>query len=172
MSKNLYCKTLALGIIVLFIGVGIHPAFAVDTNQSMVNKASEEECWECREVNDRQLVILEKQIKRIEVYTKLMLVLSRYNPEINEEIDELSNVISTLKEELADEPFPIICDILWMILNSINITINFLYSLLEKYLDAISQFIFFWMAFTFVLIEKSFLLLAYQFQCSWLNPFP
>ncbi len=49
MKSKLNCKILAIGIIVLFIGVGIHPAFAVDTRQSMVNKANEKDCG-CNEL--------------------------------------------------------------------------------------------------------------------------
>ena len=45
MSKNLYCKILAVGIIVLFIGAGIHPSFAVDTKTSIIS-----EDWKEKEV--------------------------------------------------------------------------------------------------------------------------
>jgi hypothetical protein len=95
MKSKLYCKILAIGIIILFIGVGIHPAFAVDTKQSMTIKASEEDCG-CNEVDDRQLVVLEKQLTRMEVYSKLLLVLSRFNPELKEISEELVDGISTL----------------------------------------------------------------------------
>ena len=108
MTRNHTRGILALGIICLFIGVGIHPAFAVDTKTSMVNKANEEECWECKEIDNRHLVRLEKQIKRIEVYTKFLLVLSRYNPEIKEKCEEILDVINL--NRLWD--FPIICAIL------------------------------------------------------------
>ncbi len=36
MQKKLYCKTFAVGIIVLFIGVGIHPVFAVNLNKEYI----------------------------------------------------------------------------------------------------------------------------------------
>ena len=111
MQKNHIGKILTIGIIVLFVGVGIHPAFAVETKQSMANKASEEECWECKEIDSRHLVILERQLNRLEVYTKLLLVLSRYNPELKEISEDLSNEITTLKEELTDDPpFPLLCE--------------------------------------------------------------
>ncbi len=47
-NKILFNKSLAIGIIVLFIGVGIHPAFAVDTNHSIV---SGEDCG-CKKVSN------------------------------------------------------------------------------------------------------------------------
>ncbi len=34
MQRNLFSKILAIGIIILFIGVGIHPAFAVEDKTS------------------------------------------------------------------------------------------------------------------------------------------
>ena len=93
MQKNHTCKILAIGIIVLFIGVGIHPAFAVDTKQSMVNKASKEDCG-CKEVDNRHLGILEKQLDRLEVYSKLLLVLSRDIPEVKEKCEEILDIIN------------------------------------------------------------------------------
>ena len=43
-------KILSIVIIILFIGIGTQPAFAVDTNTSVVNQQSEEVC-ECQVVN-------------------------------------------------------------------------------------------------------------------------
>ena len=38
MQKSHIDKILAIGVIILFIGVGIHPVFAVGTKQSNLNK--------------------------------------------------------------------------------------------------------------------------------------
>jgi hypothetical protein len=100
---NISKKTITVSIILLFIMVGIHPAFAVDTRQSMVNKASEEDCG-CNEVDNRQLVVLENQLDRLEVYSKLLLALSKHHPELTDTSIELSNKMSMLKglfEELV-----------------------------------------------------------------------
>ncbi len=99
MKSKLYCKILAIGIIVLFVSIGINPAFAVDTKQSMVNEASEEDCG-CNEVDDRQLVVLEKQLTRLEMYSKFLLVLSRYNPELKKISEELLNEITIVNNKL------------------------------------------------------------------------
>ena len=46
MKSKLYCKILAIGIIVLFMGVSVSSGFAIDTNQPIrVNQS--EECKEC-----------------------------------------------------------------------------------------------------------------------------
>ncbi len=55
-------------------------------------------------------------LKKAEVNSKLLLVLSKYNPDIKAEIEELSDNISILKKELADETsLPIICSVLEVI---------------------------------------------------------
>ena len=107
MQKKHTRGILVVGIIVLFIGAGIHPAFAVDTKKSIVNKASEEDCC-CVDVSATDLVKVERLLDRVEVYSKLLLVLSKYNPEIQEEIEELLDLINP--DSLWD--FPIICNIL------------------------------------------------------------
>lgn len=97
MKSKLYSKILTLSVVVLFIIIGLQPAIAVDSNQSIVSKTSKENC-NCKEVDDRQFIILEKQLNSFEVYTKLLLILSRYNPEVKGEVQELSNAISTINE--------------------------------------------------------------------------
>ncbi len=216
MCKNLYCKILTFGIIVLFMGVVIHPAFANIVNKSLVDdnhppnkpkidgpklgrpgthewtfcatdpdgdnvsyqidwddgtyenwtdfypsgevitrrhtyniygdfelcayakdihndigpkgtypvimtqsKQRGEDC-NCKEIDSIHLVRLERQLNRLEVYSKLLLVLSRDNPEIQVKIEELLDEITTLKEELGDDPsYPVICGILINILNGL-----------------------------------------------------
>jgi len=115
MKKEWLVKTLALGVVVLFICVSIHPAFAIDTKKSIIVNQSDE-CSDCRELNNAELVKVDRLLNKVEVYSKLFLVLSKYTPEIKEEIEELSDKISTLKEELADETtLPTICVILEVI---------------------------------------------------------
>ncbi len=38
MKKDLLCKTFVMGVVVLFIGVGVQPAFAVETKSSDLNE--------------------------------------------------------------------------------------------------------------------------------------
>ncbi len=84
-----------------------------DWNESVRPIMKSRDC-NCKEIDSRHLIRLEKQLNRLEVYTKLLLVLSRYNPELREISEELSNEITILKEELTDDPpFPILCKIFW-----------------------------------------------------------
>ncbi len=125
--KNICKKTLAVSIILLLVGVSVSSAISIDTESPVVNQQSVEDC-NCKEVDSRHLVRLERQLNRLEVYSRLLLVLSRYNPELREISEELSNEIITLKEELADDPpFPFICDILWTIIATIDGIIGFFY---------------------------------------------
>ncbi len=113
MQKNHISKTLALGIIVLFISVGIHPAFAVDTKQFIVNNQSKDDCG-FGEVRNTDLIKVESLLNRVEVYSNLLLVLSKNNFELSEFSEKLSNEISTLIgmfEKLTEDRFPIICNI-------------------------------------------------------------
>ena len=110
MSRNpaLLYKSLVALVVVLFIGVGIQPAFAITPNTS----SSKEDC-NCEELNNYELVKVERLLNKAEVYSKFLSVLSKYNPETKDEIGKLSDKISTLKEELADETaLPTICFIL------------------------------------------------------------
>ena len=179
MQKNHTGKILTIGIIALFIGAGIHPAFAVDTNQSIVIKANEEECWECKEVNDRQLVVLEKQLNRIEFYTKLLLIISRYNPEIKEEVQELSDEISTINEvydkietclSYNDKP---ICDVLYNAYSKTHDIRDVLDKLYDKFgdikiLNQILEIIHYLTGVYSVI----FVIIGTLFNCEWADEWP
>lgn len=41
MNSKLYCKILSVGIIVMIVGIGIQPVFAVNTNQSITNNENQ-----------------------------------------------------------------------------------------------------------------------------------
>ncbi len=101
MQKKHTRGILAIGIVVLFIGVGIHPALAVNNKQSMVNKVSVEDCG-CGEVSDTDLVKVDRLLDRVEVYSKLLLVLSKHNPELREMSKGLSNQLANINK-LYDE---------------------------------------------------------------------
>jgi len=67
----------------------------------MVNKVSLEDCG-CGEVSDTDLVKVDRLLDRVEVYSKLLLVLSKHNPELREMSKELSNQLSNINK-LYDE---------------------------------------------------------------------
>lgn len=106
MKSMLYCKILALSVIFLFIGVSFSSAMSVDTISIKVE--DENDCG-CKEVDDKQLIILEGQLNRLEVYSKMLFVLSKHYPELEEISEELSeNIIILRTFDLKD----LICNII------------------------------------------------------------
>jgi hypothetical protein len=138
MVERLYKKGLVVGIIILFICVGVQPAFAIDTNQSIDDNMSED-CKECNEVSDANLIKLESLLDRLEKRTKLLLVLSKNNPEIKDNYDKLADTISKLNTLGLREA---IC--IWLS----AIIIDIMFNILPYYLELIYEY---WMAYRFIL---------------------
>ena len=105
MSKNpvLY-KSLVVGVIVLFIGVGINPAVAVTPD----NSNNRDDCELCPKVSNQLNDELEVIINRL-------LSIIKYYPITDEEQQELSDSIKTIQYE------PIFtCDELWDLLEHVQ----------------------------------------------------
>jgi len=128
MKEKMFSKALVVGIIVLFIGVGVYPAVSsvpIKTSNILQYKEleapiisdtsdSEEDC-NCKPVSNLHLVRLKRLVNKLVVYNNLLSLLARNNPEVAEISEELSNQVLTLNEiykKLTDEPFPIICAII------------------------------------------------------------
>ena len=138
-------EILILGIICLFIGVGIQPAFA---NENIpINRPSEniEDC-NC-EINDNFDIVriksllnrAERMLNRVEIFTKLMPLLYKDNPEVIEKCEELSGKIITIKENIGELntywDFPIICVFLDILENIFWKCIDIFVMLYEKFYD-------------------------------------
>ncbi len=106
--KNIFKKTITFSIILLLIGVSVSSAYSIDTESPVVNKQSEEDC-NCKEIESRHLVLSERQLNRIGVYTKLLLVLSRDVPEVKKKCEEVLDLIHSVKSKSN----LIICSILF-----------------------------------------------------------
>ena len=124
-------KLLVVGIIVLFIGVGVYPVIAVETNSSMVN--NQDDCG-CEDVSNIHLERIGSKLERLKGYTKSLLLLSKRNPVIYEKCLEVSDSINTITEkyeelsyymDTLEWEYPIICTVyLWLydkILNTLDI---------------------------------------------------
>jgi hypothetical protein len=168
-SKQLIC----ISIIFLLLGVSYTSAIRVENKTTIVD--SEEDCG-CNEVSDADIVRLEKQIDRLERYSNLLLVLSRYNPELKDECEELVNGISSIKgifDDLPDEPSDtILCGIftfLYMILSPIVIISNLIYEFIYEYFPILSELLYiilFPVLFVILLIE-----IGMVFFCDF-DPYP
>ena len=97
--KTISKQTIVLSIILLLIGVSVSSAISVDTKSTISNNQSEE-CKECNEVSDADLVKVERLLDKVEVYSKLLLVLSKHNPEFREISEELLNEITIVNNKV------------------------------------------------------------------------
>ena len=106
-TSSMVYKTLVVGVIVLFIGIGIQPAFAVTPNTT----DSKDDCKLCPKVSSLHLFRLKRLLNRLEKYDNELSVLSKLNPEIEEKYQEISNYINTDKP-ISIRPLCIILEIL------------------------------------------------------------
>ena len=119
MVKNpvLLYKTLVVGVIVIFIGVGIQPAFAVN----IISTDNEEDCSICLPVNRLQVVRFKSLLNRLERYSDALLLSSKLNPIVADKYKELSDSIAILTEMdveyISDLSwnFPILCLFLFIL---------------------------------------------------------
>ena len=94
-------QTILISIILLLIGVSISSAISVDTKTIITNNQNDE-CRDCNKVRDADLIRVERLLDKVEVYSKLLSVLSKYNSELKEMSEELSNQLSNINK-LYDE---------------------------------------------------------------------
>jgi hypothetical protein len=93
-------EILIIGIIFLFIGVGVQPAFAVEISNDITTEDNED--CNCKEVDNYKLENFNIQIGKLETFSKLLLLLSNNNPEIKVQYQELLDDIN-LFEEIYDD---------------------------------------------------------------------
>ncbi len=124
---NICKKTITFSIILLLIGVSVSSAISVDTKSTISNNESDE-CRDCQEVSKSDLVKVESLLGRVDVYSKLLLVLNKYNSELKEMSEELLDEISTLTDmfkELTKDRFPNLCFALTILLQGFAILTKF-----------------------------------------------
>ena len=94
-GKPVLCKSLVVGVIILFVGIGIQPAFAVTSNST----GNKDDCNLCPKINKQQI---DKLITRLDKYEKydIQSVLSTQNP-IKEEIFQSLSKKITSDEKLS-----------------------------------------------------------------------
>jgi hypothetical protein len=124
---------------------------------------------DCKEVSKSDLIHVERLLDKVEVYSKLLLVMSRQNPEIRELNEDLSNMISPLNTlDLND----LICNILWEIGSVLGHQVEYIEELLERYNDnpIIYKLIY---SYYMILNIEAFVYyyLIFMFGCYW-NPYP
>lgn len=97
MEKNLFGKILVLGIIVLFIGVGIQPAIANNVSITTASD-SEEDCNLCPKVSTSRFVRLKSLLNRLDTFGNRLSVISKQNSIVEGKYQELIRRIIIFKE--------------------------------------------------------------------------
>jgi hypothetical protein len=169
-SKQLIC----ISIILLLVGVSYTSAIRVDNKIPIVE--SEEDCG-CNEVSDADIVRLEKQLDRLERYSKRLLVLSKDYPELWEMSKELSYKISLLKGELTDDSsYSLICDMLYQIYWELCNICEHLYSWVYSTEEYSVEYFIALTCFLSIVFPAGFVFLLgmhHLFNCwSWYGPSP
>jgi hypothetical protein len=89
-------KTLVVGVIFLFIGIGIQPSFAVTPNIS----DSDNDCELCaNKVSKSHLFFINGLLNIIWKYENQLLTFSKQYPQLEEKYQELSSAITIFSEE-------------------------------------------------------------------------
>ena len=180
-------EILILGIIFLFIGVGIQPAFAVEITNDTVSD-NIEDCA-CQVVDDYDIVRVksllnraERSINRVEMRTKLITKLSKENPEVFEVcleyIDECQEKLETISLSIQSGAFELICSLIW---NFAEFSYNFVNKILTIFDEIIERLpilelplliIALPLLVYFHIIVEPIFLLGLLFGCDWIDPFP
>ena len=113
---------LVMVVILLFVGVAVQPAIAVNP----IYSDNEDNCNICPKVSKLHLVRLKSLIKRVEILNNKLSVMSKHNPEVADKYKELSDRITTLtdinkevKTDATSWDFPIFCKFLEILAESV-----------------------------------------------------
>jgi hypothetical protein len=121
-GKPVMYKFLVVGVIVLFIGIGIQPAFAIELEQPF-----NDDCEICpKKVSKQHLILLEILLNKMEKYDNQLSVLSKLNPEVEEKYQEILERITTLQDLDPSNEF---CDFLAIFATLLMLPIDILYSI-------------------------------------------
>lgn len=134
--KSISKPLITVSIILLLLGVSVTSAIRVENNKPIIE--SKEDCG-CNVFSDTEIVRLETQLDKLESYTKLLLVLSKHNSELQVICEKISlevsslekmvirivNFVDLLKELEVSVTFPILC-LLFGIRVGVSWTIHFI----------------------------------------------
>jgi hypothetical protein len=103
---------LVVAVVLLFVGISIKPAIAVNP----ISTDTENDCSICPKVSKLQLVRLKSLIEKLKINDNKLSVMSKHHPQVAKRYQEVSDGITTLtdmnKELKPDRDYPRICDII------------------------------------------------------------
>ena len=175
-KPTLLYKTLVFGVIVLFIGVGIQPAFA-NTHDTYEN---EDDCELCaKKVSKSQLTLLKNLLNRLEKYDDQLPALSELNPEFKEKYQEAYNkliifkkLINEFKSDSSNSNNIFLCLPLLILFVSASLVLVFLNPIYWKFeYNLLINIILTIIQIPFDIISLSALTLGEKLNC-WEIPWP
>ena len=130
MKQRIICKTLAVAVILLFLGLAIQPSVAVQPETTDI----EDDCNLCaKKVSKHHLVLIQSITRRLETYSNQILNEFKDEPEIRQKCQEISDNIALLRDIKLGWDFPIICTTLALLISPIAHIWTFLFNLIIKY---------------------------------------
>ena len=174
MRNVCFKKGLVVGVLILFLSVGLQPALA---NEVSITKTSESkgDCG-CQPVNRAELLRVKLLLIRIEAITNVILSKFGHIPEVAEKCQEITNRIETFKEmnnelKLSSSlwDFQIICSILKNYFGVLNEMYEWIWDLMYK----IQVGIFFFISILYLIgfIQLFIFLIGVGFGCwDWHYP--
>ena len=107
-------KALVIGVILLFLGVGVQPALANEVSNTVSDV--DEDCIECQPVNRIDILKVKLLMIRVEAITNVIISKYGHIPEITEKYEEVLDIIDSSR--VLD--YPIICGILLILYNTFS----------------------------------------------------
>lgn len=164
-------KLWVIGIICLFIGVGVYPAIAVESKSSADNTQKEEDC-DCQEVDRLNLARVKFLLTRSEVITNILLSKFGHIPEVKEKCLELLDIIDLNRQS----DYPIFCYVLAYIIFKLYSAIYWIYKTREE-LEEWKPIIGWFIALFLTIFEIPLVLTVLPLHlwgaavCGWPSPF-
>ena len=97
MKKNMLSKTLAIGVIILFIGIGFQPVFAIENKLSADNTEKNEDC-DCPEVERFYPIRIKFLLTNLKVVSNIILSRHGYISEIKEICQNILDIIGSNRQ--------------------------------------------------------------------------
>jgi hypothetical protein len=94
MKKVIFSKILIIGVILLFIGVGIQPAFSIEPEFPVANIEKEEDC-DCQKVDISDSFMVKLWLNKLKVFNNIILLKFGHIPEIEENCNDIFNFINS-----------------------------------------------------------------------------
>ena len=180
-------EILILGIIFLFIGLGINPAFAVEISNDTTSEDIED--CDCEVTDNFDIVRIksllnraERSINRVETFAKLIPILSKDNPEVFEVcleyIDECQEKLETIRLNIQSGAFELICS---LIEDFKDFLINLIYGFVDMLAKIAERFTKFYPIYCIIgqliidildFIVEMIYITGYFLDCDWFDPFP